>query len=488
MNALKKIPFFLFLLVLFFCLHGSVENYGYVNPGEVVMVGTEILFCLALCFLLLFFLTRKNYIISSLILFFIATWYLFFGAIQDWIKSTSFLSFLLHYAVLLPVLLICTIGWIVFLKRKRSIQNKLVLYFNILMLIYCCIDVYGLLHKRMVVEKKQPMASIAFDSTKVRSKPNVYYLLFDEYPGYKSLKDSFGYANDSLYHFFEQNEFKILPVFSNYNVTNFSMSSILNMRYVDGHYDPQHLDQHDFQLRLDEIRTASVVAVFKLMGYQFRNCSIFDVDDQHGVDDHNSFLPVHSLLLTDKIFHNRLIRATGSWLVKFPAWKRKYLFQHDVNNKISEDMVRKIAAEKKDAPLFCYAHFLMPHPPFYRDSTGEYYSEEQLNDQHDRKKELYLSYVKYTNSFIHSLVNRLVSDDPNAILVVMSDHGYRDFKDMAPNVPFNFDNICAVRFPDKDYIAMKEKWSSVNFFRYLFNCEFGQHIPYLADSSIMLNY
>ena len=39
MNLLKKIPFFLLLLVLFFCLHGSVENYGYLNLSEVVQVG-----------------------------------------------------------------------------------------------------------------------------------------------------------------------------------------------------------------------------------------------------------------------------------------------------------------------------------------------------------------------------------------------------------------------------------------------------------------
>ncbi len=39
MKLLKKIPFFLLLLVVFFCLHGSVENYGYVGLKEVVVIG-----------------------------------------------------------------------------------------------------------------------------------------------------------------------------------------------------------------------------------------------------------------------------------------------------------------------------------------------------------------------------------------------------------------------------------------------------------------
>ena len=50
MKLLKKIPFFLFLLVLFFCLHGSVENYGYLNVLEVVEVACIALLCMAVFF------------------------------------------------------------------------------------------------------------------------------------------------------------------------------------------------------------------------------------------------------------------------------------------------------------------------------------------------------------------------------------------------------------------------------------------------------
>ena len=70
----------------------------------------------------------------------------------------------------------------------------------------------------------------------------------------------------------------------------------------------------------------------------------------------------------------------------------------------------------------------------------------------------------------------------------MSDHGYRTFRNEKGYEPFNYNNLCAVRFPDKNYIDLKEKWSTVNFFRYLFNCEYGQNIPYLADSSVVLSY
>lgn len=491
MERLKKIPLFLFLLVLFFCLHGSVENYGFIGVGEVVTLGLVISGCILLFFLVVFLFTR-DYLLSALICFFVSLWYLFFGAIDDWIKSKSFLSFMHGYAFLLPLLLVASIVWTIYLRRHKAAQNKWAFYLNLLLLIYCGIDGFLLLRDYTATTKKVT-EQVAFDNARVKAKPNVYYMLFDEYAGYKSLKDSFAFANDSLYDFLHKKDFRFLPTYSNYSFTLFSMSAILNMRYVDSGYEPLKVNQRDLQLRANEIRKGAVVDIFKNMGYQFRNYSIFDIGDQYGVSNDNSFLPVHALMLTDKILHNRIIRTTG-WLFQtgklaLPAWKKKYLYQHDVNNQYSEKMTKECAAEKKTVPTFCYTHFLMPHGPYYKDSLGNYISEDIIaNEPWMSNKGLYLSYVKYTNTVITSLVNTITEKDPGAIVVVMSDHGFRSYFGKQLYEPFNYNNICAVRFPDKNYMDYKEKWSCVNFFRYLFNCEYGQNLPYLADTSIVLRH
>ena len=119
MKLLKKTPYFLFLLVLFFCLHGSVENYGYLNVHEVLEVALYILLCMSLFFGLTWLIT-KNYVFASLLTFFISLWYLFFGAIHDFIKATSFLHFLQSFTILLPVLLVCNVLVIWWLKRKKQ--------------------------------------------------------------------------------------------------------------------------------------------------------------------------------------------------------------------------------------------------------------------------------------------------------------------------------------------------------------------------------
>ena len=491
MQRLKQIPFFLLLLVVFFCLHGSVENYGFIGLHEVLILGLIIAGSVLVLFLVVLFFTR-NYLSASLISFFIVLWYLFFGAIHDWIKSKYFLSFLHSYTVLLPLLLVITVAWIIYLQRYKTAQPQWTLYLNLLLMIYCSMDGVRIMRSYMTPEKNF-FKQVAFDPGKVKTKPNMYYLLFDEYPGYKSLQDSFGFRNDSLYRFFAKNEFQLLPTFANYDFTLFSMSSIFNMQYVDSNYDHKKLTQKDMQQRLQEIKNAGVISLFSKMGYKIENYSIFDIAGQNSTAARNSLFPVHTPLLTDKIFHNRILKDLAWWLVtgkfKIESIREKYLYRKDRDNQYTEKMIIESSAQKTTFPKFCYGHFLLPHRPYYRDSTGNIRDFKSPDEMYELffDKEIFLSYLKYTNKVISSLIKNITHNDPNAIIVVMSDHGFHTFNNSISYNPYNYNNICAVRFPDKNYINYKEKWSTVNFFRYLFNCEFGQQLPYLSDSTIWIN-
>lgn len=487
MKHLKKIPFFLLLLPLFFCLHGSLENYGSVNGREVILLGLVVLLTGILLFGIIYLFTR-DLSFTSLFTFFIGLWYLFFGAMHDWIKSKVWLGILHSYSHLLPVLLGLTIVWGVYLKRKKTVRTKFFAYLNVVLLVYCIIDTSLLLSKYFTPDKKQK-DTIAFDNSKVKSMPNVYFMLFDEYAGFKSLKDSFGFANDSLYNFLQQKQFKELPVFSNYNYTLFSMSAIFNMRYVDTNYSVKKLTEHDFQLRANEIRNGAVFDIYKKMGYSIENYSIFDIGNLDGVNSQNSFLPLHIQLLSDKILHNRILRTSGflfqnSFFYK-QSWRLKVLYQHDTDNLNSERLVKKSATQTSVVPKFCYAHFMLPHFPFYKDSMSNYIDIQLAGSNTSiNNKSLYLSYLKYTNSVIKSLVDTIINNDPKAVVVVMSDHGYRNYNTSGPE-PYQFNNICFLRLPDKNYAPYTDSWSAVNFFRYLFNCQFGQNLPYLTDHTVV---
>ncbi len=318
----------------------------------------------------------------------------------------------------------------------------------------------------------------------------MFYLLFDGYPGLKSLKDSFNYTNDSLQNYFRSNSFKILPVFSNYDLTYFSMSSIFNMQYIKNNFDTIQLTQRDFQKQGSEINRAAIFPLFKSMGYTIENLSIFEVDDKPPVSVANSFLLAHSLLLTDKILHKRLQRDIGDRLAKIiPFWKNNDFYQHVTDNKLAEERLLNIATKKAVMPQFVYAHFMMPHGPYYFDSAGKKNPYQKISHFNMwSNKELFISYIKYVNQKITQMVDSIVAHNPGAIIIVMGDHGFRSFISNEKIQELRYDNLCAVRFPDNRYPAFKDKWSNVNLFRYVLNCQFGQHIPYLADSCVILRY
>ncbi|MEP7144547.1 MAG: sulfatase-like hydrolase/transferase [Ferruginibacter sp.] len=488
MKQFKTIPWFPFLLVAFFILHGTVENFGFIYPIEILKTGVTILCWVALLFLITRLIV-KNRIYAALICFFISGWLLFFGAIYDWVKSLRLLHWIHSYTLFIPFMLCTIVIFILLMRRKINLQNKLCLYLNVLLLVYCLYDLGHVIIKSFKSTNQTIYSNINFDTSLVKAKPNVYLLLFDEYPGYKSLKDSFAFSNDRLYQFLLSKDFKILPTFSNYNMTYYSMASMLNMHYIDKPFDPLQNTMEDDQLRIREIKNAMAIRYFKSMGYSFTNYSIFDILDQPSVKG-NSFVISQATLLTHKIFFNKILRDLGwhfiSGKYKIPFIEHIYM-QEDRNNKMIEKELSDANPKISPAPKFVYAHFNMPHPPIFCDSSGNNLSASQIFDPVTyTNKQAFLSYLKFANKTIEKLVEDLSKADKNAIVIVMSDHGYRGYNNNNVNDPLLFDNFCAVRFPDKNYLTVKEKWSNVNFFMYLFNCEFNQAIPYLDDRSIFL--
>lgn len=489
MKLFRKIPFFLVLLAVFFCLHGSVENFGFIRFTEVLYPGLLIVAGIILLTGILFLFTR-NLLHASLITFFISGWYLFFGALHDLVKSTPSLSFFRSYPAIVTVLLLFTLAWILLLKFKKSLHGRLAAYINMLMLIYCLLDVFILVKMQLTKPAEPLVDAVKFNAALVTQKPDVYILVFDGYPGPASLKDSFNFTNDSLKQQLAASAFKELPVFANYDLTYFCMSSIFNMQYVKKDFDNLHLTQKDFQKRGVEINRAAIFPIFHSMGYQVNNFSIFEIDDLPAVSDKNSFLLAHAILLTDKIFHKRLQRDLGDRLGSIiPFWKNNDFYQHDINNKLAEDLLLRSIAQKKKEPQFVYAHFMMPHGPYYYDSLGNKNPFEKIAGHNLwQDKALFVSYLKYVNKRMTNMADSIVKHSPEAIIVVMGDHGFRSFNSKQYDQPLRFDNLCMARFPDGKYAAMKNKWSNVNLFRYLFNSQFGQNMPYLADSSFTLRY
>lgn len=264
------------------------------------------------------------------------------------------------------------------------------------------------------------------------------------------------------------------------------MSSILNMNYIPVLTEPGKVTWQDVEKRKSEIKNAAVFQNFKKAGYTVKAFSVFDVGDIK-MTGGNTFMKGHEYILTEKILHNRIFKIFG-W--SFPEAIKRMPFMHEFdpddlvnyNEKVTRSVLKSVA-EKSRVTQFVYAHFLLPHHPYLFDSTG---SPVTFNATTMNRKETYLSYLKYANNKITDLLSKLIKADPGAIIIVMSDHGYRDLVYTLGPKPFYFDNICAVRnisIPASSTISI----SNVNFFRYFFNTYFGQQFSYLPDSTIALS-
>ena len=489
MKQLNNKPWFLPLLVVFFILHGVTENFGFIEVSELLKIGL-IIFSFVLAGYFAVKLIAKEKLYAALIIFFISAWLLFFGAIHDSVKTLPLLNWLHRYVIFLPFMLATILAFIFLIRNKRKMQHRLCLYLNILLLIYCIFDLSTYFLKWLPLKKSTSPPTINFQAGVAQAKPNVYLLVFDEYPGYKSLKDSFAFANDSLYHFLSSKDFKILPTFANYNLTFYDMASMLNMRYVAAGYQPLANTMMDDQQRLKEINDASVIRQFEAMGYSFTNYSIFDILGKASPGG-NAAVVTQSALLTNKIFFYRIFKDLGwhffSGRYNIPLVERWYKKDDRVNKLIEKKLLEGLNGNNTK-PRFIYAHFNMPHPPIFCDSLGNYLPNAQIADLKSyTDKPLFLSYLKFANKKIVALVNAVTAKDSNAIIIVMSDHGYRAYNTTNLAEPLYFDNICAIRMPGKAHLPMMNKWSNVNLFPYLFNCAFNQKMRYLADSSVFLS-
>ncbi len=484
-NKLTNFPVYILILPLFFCLHANVEHFGFISFYDSFILFFQIIIASCLLFLICYLLTKKK-LFSGIITFFITGSYCFFGDIKDNIDSIS--PLVGRYSIILPSFVLFTIILILLIRKKTLLVPSITLYINILLIAYCAFDIFILIFKSLKKEEKTDKNFVGFNVSAVYDKPNVYYLLFDEYAGYKNLQDSFNFKNDKLYIYLKQNNFQELNTFSNYAMTHFCMSSIFNMQYVKMPDDTNHLNFNDIQMRNKEVDHAQVFDLFKKMGYTIKNFSCFNIDNQKSLES-NSFVLGDLQLLTHKMLHNRMLKDLKS-LFLFGKFEINF-FRDSYNDEnikynfsVEKGLINNLNS-KKNSPQFVYTHFFIPHSPVLFDSIGQRIPDKLISKNAlipAFTKKLYLSYLKYGNSKIISIVDEITKKDSLAIIVVMSDHGYRDWENRNQMQIFNFNNICFIRNKNKITPFLNTQFSNVNFFRYFFNENFNQSIPYLKDS------
>lgn len=490
-SKFRHLSLYLILLPVFFVLHGYLENYGFISAGELVILGITYL-AGTLAVATLCWLYFRNITKAALVAFFIMAFYFFFGALHDFLKANANRYFS-SYSFLLGVFFILLIILAVSIKKTHRWFKPLPAFLNILFLVYILIDAGSLISKAIHPSRNSlSVYSFAKENTFVDcadcAKPDIYFLIMDEYASSSSLAQWYNYQND-LDSFLLQKKFSIQAHSrSNYNFTPFSMASILNMSYIQGINNTKVTDVNNYSTCELLIRNNEVIKMLSAAGYDIVNYSIFKLAG-HPALVQQSFLPLNTLLITERTLLANIRKDLGWKLARWYPFK--WFWANDImsinkSNHQLIDLVKKSATTKNTRPRFIYAHFYMPHLPYYYDKHGNLKELATINRERLAPSiSPYLEYLTYVNSRVREMVTTIQKQNPGAVIIFMGDHGFRPTTNEAFPLRY-FQNMNAVYFPDNDYKLLYDSISGVNQFRVIFNKLFNQSMPLLKDSSIYL--
>ncbi|HEX4958254.1 MAG TPA: sulfatase-like hydrolase/transferase [Lacibacter sp.] len=486
---------YLFFLPLFFILNGYNQLFGFI-PAIEVLINTGAILLLMLLF---YFSTRLLFRSSSkaaVFTFIITLVILAFGYLHDTLKDFFPGSAIIKYKYLLPVLGLGAALLVLVLYRTKNTLSGTVLYLNTLMICLFVSEVYNTFKTYQTNLKVQNLIDPNFTvynqynpekKLADSSKPDIYFLIFDEMGGSAALKDCWNIDNSFIDTFLNKKGFYVVPhARSNYSWTVHSVSTTFNMNFMADTLIPLLDDPKSYLYATNSFLNNSLMSILKKEGYdifQYQPIS-FGIKDLPGKPFFYKYRYYHFFY---KTLPGRIHRDIY-WNLSI---KRKVQNMKEHNNekdRILKYILGKVkeSASKKDQQKFVYGHFLIPHDPYIYDSSGNLLTP-TLNPKRKKSDGIreYEQQLFYADKLIQELVTHIQTNNKkNTVIIVAGDHGYRYYTH--PGQDYMYRNMNAIYFPDGNYQTLYPTMSSVNTFRIVLNKYFDAGLPLLKDESIYI--
>ncbi len=344
------------------------------------------------------------------------------------------------------------------------------------------------------------------------TSPNVYYIILDAYGRSDVLKDLYNFDNSSFISYLKGKGFFVADQsHSNYNQTPASLSSSLNMKYINELEDQMGKSSTDRRPLEELIADSQVAGLFQSLGYQFvtfdtgslitqiPDSDIYLAPDYQNISQENALLK--GFYLND--FEGLFLKTT---MVR--VWFDEYLARH---NTISNYAIEFPYIKQRTRILytfdqlsqiptwsghyFVFAHVLAPHPPFVFDSQGEVIQHsDPISFQdtgccsQDEYIQGYRDQITYITKMVQQTIDQILSESSTPpIIIIQGDHGpggYYDGNSM--NAIRTYDRMSilnAYYFPAAAKQNLYANITPVNTFRVLFTSQFGMDFPLLPDKS-----
>lgn len=358
---------------------------------------------------------------------------------------------------------------------KNYFNSKITLFLNVISVTLIFLSLSNIVTFNTISDSKLfENIELTLDS---KNKPNIYYIILDEYAGKESLEHYYDFDNSKFLDFLKTKEFFVMSdSFSNYPYTGLSTASTLNMKYLD--FLTTFSENHSSKPALQLFQKNNVMTIFNDNDYT--TIYIYGgVRERVQIADIN----ICERYMTHD-FPNLLFRTTVLTII------HKQLLSNDwAEIRLCALNELSTAHEKYPEPIFVFAHLRLPHDPFTFGPNGEILDDAEINLELTPSGTIsnYLDQLVFTNKKISDLIEILLNLENPPIIILQSDHGARfdiDWEDVESSdasLHRAYNNFHAVYFPNKNYDSFSSTSTNVNTFRIVFNEIFDKNLEILDD-------
>lgn len=448
---------------------------------------------------------------AALVASFLALWFFSYGHLYQIIRKVPGIGMYLgrHRFLIIIYGVMLVVGlWLIFKRSINVIASTK--FMNLIGLVLVAYPVFRIVnHSLRVSAGKEISQELAVTTLKPHAisgegdLPDIYYIILDTYTRADALMNDFGFDNSSFLEQLRTTGFYIADCSrSNYNYTQASLSTTLNMVYLpdlDQLLTGFGLDTGDVWLLLKQ---SLVRAQLETLGYK---TVAFDTGFEWSrIEDADIYLSLSrdpfQLQLIEP-FEAMLIKSTlGLFLTDLQNWSlltqtnRILEGINEINFPYSNfvesqlfilDQLPKIPSFP--GPKFVFVHLLIPHVPHIFGPEGEiitdtrYYGgglDSAINDEFFERG--YVNEIRFINSRMLAIVKSLISESGTApIIILQGDTGVTKGNWLKI---FN-----AYYLRGEENPKLYSTITPVNTFRLIFDSYFGTDYGLLPDESFFGN-
>jgi hypothetical protein len=414
------------------------------------------------------------------------------------VQSLKFISIENDINLFLPWLTLPVLFYIFIKRVKKNLVavNKFILIASVLAVIF---PLVGIAKFEITERLLKPSVSSSFklptpDKSLVRENlPDIYYIVPDSYGSPDVFKKYYNFDNSKFINFLTEQGFHVPANHtSNYPITFLSVSSTLNMEYLD--YLSVYKNYSDISLVTPLFNDNNVLKFLKSNNYSYYQMgSWWQITSFNPQADAN-FVYNNRVLTRKKLFNQAVIRSTVLQPVATFITKGLILnFINDGRNFTNYQFEQLPKTTELPGPKFVFTHIIAPHTPYVFGKDCEFVIKNTYDTEHE--VENYINQVECINSKLEESIKKILANSKKPpIIIIQSDEGptFLRFRLPEENKWGDADDdllkqkmpvFAAYYLPGVNKAEFASFSSSVNIFRFVFNKYFNTNFEMLEDKN-----